>query len=349
LNTIGLPWWAAIPAAAALIRTAITFPLFEIPVRKAHIRRAQIRPLEEARMSLIARKSIQQYPLLEPYRRLIHLAWERKKGVDQYSKAYKTEPSRLQGYGGFAVLLTVSEAIRRMCDTRQGLLGLLLGPFEYFIPDYVREAVGLKSLETIKLDPSLTAGPASAAPQPVQPDLAASGLQETAVASSSTDLSSWVEPTFQQGGLAWIPDLTLADPTLTLPFLLSGGFIASIYMSALSSPEVHPPDVPIRLTDTYAATLDSVASDSDALKHKSLIPNFTTGHRIGLTFAVLIFFPAMQMPSALLLYYIANIGVGMFHQRVLSVLYPLRMAPGACKRPIRVSPFRDRSEDVPLA
>lgn len=131
----------------------------------------------------------------------------------------------------------------------------------------------------------------------------------------------WFDPTMTTEGLWWCPDLTASDPTLFLPVLFSTTFFASIYFSP-------------RLSGGGGVNGSGTATGKA-----------TNMQRIGMTVAMLSIVPALQMPVALLLYYIANIGVSAVHTRWLAYTVPVRPVPTACRRPIRVQPLKQMLEE----
>lgn len=123
----------------------------------------------------------------------------------------------------------------------------------------------------------------------------------------------WYEPSLKTGGIpTWCPDLTSPDPTLILPVLFAATFAASIFFAPRAAQR--------RSLTTLTRTSKKVG--------------LTNAQRTMLSFAVLTVFPALKMPSGLLLYLISNMGVNALHTRYLAKQYPLPSPLTACRNPI---------------
>jgi membrane protein insertase Oxa1/YidC/SpoIIIJ len=111
------------------------------------------------------------------------------------------------------------------------------------------------------------------------------------------DRSDWFEPTFHTEGLSWCTDLTVPDPTGTLPILAPTLFAANVlYSSGV-------------LTDPY-----------NALKRTSsrLFMMFAGGLTMGL------YISAPLMPAGLLYYWVWSSGCALVAHGFLNWRYPVR-------------------------
>lgn len=123
----------------------------------------------------------------------------------------------------------------------------------------------------------------------------------------------WYEPSLKTGGIpTWCPDLTSPDPTLILPVLFAATFAASVFFAPRAAQR--------RSLTTLTRTSNKVG--------------LTNAQRTMLSLAVLTVFPALKMPSGLLLYLISNMGVNALHLRYLAKKYPLPSPLTACRNPI---------------
>lgn len=110
-----------------------------------------------------------------------------------------------------------------------------------------------------------------------------------------------VEHSLSQEGALWFPDLIAPDPLMVLPFLLSGSLLASIYLHSRALPGQTPTKWSRRLTNT-------------------------------LRIMALCIGPAtLQVPSALLLYWISSIWVSMGQYFLLDWYHPYPVPITPCK------------------
>ncbi|KAI5209830.1 hypothetical protein E4T38_02260 [Aureobasidium subglaciale] len=151
-------------------------------------------------------------------------------------------------------------------------------------------------------------------------------LHETAISQDASQAlaghanSAWFDPSMMTEGFSWCPDLTMADPTFTLPVIFSGTFFASIY---------------------FSPRIAGAASANDGERAKP-----TNIQRIGMTLAMLSIIPASQMPAGLLLYFITNMATNNVQARWLTYTKPIYPAPTACARPVRMQRSKEIAKDM---
>ncbi|GAB7348158.1 hypothetical protein MBLNU459_g6172t1 [Dothideomycetes sp. NU459] len=327
LSSIGLPWYAVLPLSAVVFRSLLVYPLFQRPLRKRLAQRASITPLVQANISLQKRWQIKDHRnMLGSSRRLVMVLWRWRatRAIEQSLFNRWTIPyERLLS---FVTLVTVSESLRRLCGIREGLLSVLMRPFNWLLgsaPDAAPAQHPAQSdntaVETLSTSSPTDAIPpaefdALSASAPPSMPLSEQGLQSVASSPPLAAESPWFEPALLDGGFSWCPDLTAADPTLTLPFLFSASFFANIYFSP------------------------RIAGQQGTAKPTNL-------QRIFMTIAVFSIVPALQMPCALLIYYISNIWISALQSRWLAYKFPIRPTPSACRRPIRMQPLKELSDE----
>jgi inner membrane protein COX18 len=205
VHDTGLPWFAAIPISAVVIRSLITYPLFQRPLRNTMVDRAQIQPLVDAHLAREVRDPMFQShsPMMK---KLNIISKARSKRIQLQAAMFN------RSLGGhrimmFLVTIMASDAFRRLSGAREGLLKLLLGPLEWtvgWLKPVIDRLSNLGALDS----------------SPVE-------LSEE----SKLVESAWFDPTLTTEGFSWCSDLTAADPTLVLPVLFSTTFFASIYFS----------------------------------------------------------------------------------------------------------------------
>ncbi|KAF1355189.1 hypothetical protein BDV97DRAFT_288913 [Delphinella strobiligena] len=326
LHTIGLPWWAVFPVSAVLVRSFLVYPLFQRPLRKSQAERAALQPLIDAKMGWTVRRLVKQPPTLKNGRlskELMRIVINRKLGMSIFNHP----PIPFRRGASFFTLIAMSDSIRKLSGHKEGLLKFLLGPFDWIaswaVPKHLEpsQATGtndiplqhtpasraspedgpLTSFHSEEIDNSAESSPWAADDATV--DTVDAAMQAPIPAPNIALDSPWFEPGLLTGGFSWCPDLTASDPTLVLPFIFTGSFFASIYFSP-------------RIGGGHGAG------------------KATNMQRIGMTIAVLSIFPALKMPVALLMYFIANICVSAVQTRWLAYTVPLRSVPRACKRPV---------------
>lgn len=336
MSSLGLPWYAVLPLSAVVFRSLFVYPLFQRRLRKRLAQRASIGPLIQASLSLKKRRQMKITPLPGPLPRLAMFLWRwtatRKLEKTLFNRPFFTG----ERLASFLTLVTVSEGLRRLCGIREGLLSVLVRPLNWLLgstPDAAPEQHPANSATSASLQPpnpahqtaSATMTPSADAFTPMDFDALSPSVPSNIpssdqalqpVASSpplSTD-SPWFEPALLTDGFPWCPDLTAADPTLTLPFLFSASFFANIYFSP-------------------------------RIAGQKGVPKATNLQRIVMTVAIFSIVPALQMPSALLIYFTSNIWVSAIQSRWLAYRFPIRPAPSACRRPVRIQPLKELADE----
>ncbi|KAK8197475.1 60Kd inner membrane protein-domain-containing protein [Phyllosticta capitalensis] len=204
---VGLSWGLAIPVAAIIVRLAIIYPLLYAPARRAQLRgadaRAHVQAFESITKSLSRKKMMQEGPeaskkyaqtQLRSYNEAIKKRW--KFGFLR----------QMQPFLALPIFLSFAETIRRMTGSHKGIMGLVLSAPEDAAAPLASEAATSKAVETT------VAENVSAALN--VPDGAS---------------WSWIEPSMTTEGMLWFTDLTAADPTLTLPLIVSSATFFAVW------------------------------------------------------------------------------------------------------------------------
>jgi inner membrane protein COX18 len=360
VHSTGLPWFAAIPISAVLIRSLFVYPLFQRPLRDKLVNRAQIQPLQDARMSVNRRTLNRTIARNKPVNRqvlLIAQSWKTRISLqaslfDQVSFGHR--------FMMFLTTIWVSDSLRKLMGAKDGLLKFVLGPLDWtlswLVPSALTEANPQEALKTASANSApaqvttqasidrfqfptgdqaiqfptntkdfwTTAETAQIAAQSAAQDAATHVAPETSTAVADHVNSVWFDPTLLTEGLSWCPDLTACDPTMILPILFSSSFFASIYFAP-------------RIQGAASTT----GTDSAPERAKP-----TNMQRIMMTIAMLSIIPALKMPAGLLLYFLSNMIANNFMSRWLAYTRPIHPAPTACKRPVRMQRFKEIAEDV---
>ncbi|KAK6006446.1 hypothetical protein QM012_006856 [Aureobasidium pullulans] len=338
LHSTGLPWFAAIPLSAVLIRSLVIYPLFQRPLREKLVDRAQTQPLVDAQMSIVRRVLDRRSNMDDPRRKIKLLAnsWLQRQRIqiNMFDRVF----SGGHRFMMFMTTILVSDGLRRMMGAKEGLLKFVLGPLDWtlswLIPSSLTEQTPGVTSEASSNGvshqdiASSIAGPTET--QDVLPatetaqDAAGNLAEEASTAVADHVNSAWFDPTLLTEGFSWCPDLTASDPTLILPVIFSSTFFASIYFA----PRIQ-------------GTVTTTGSKSESERAKP-----TNGQRIMMTIATLSIIPALQMPAGLLLYFISNMVTNNLQSRWLTYTKPIYPAPTACKRPVRLQRIREIPEDM---
>ncbi|KAH0177445.1 hypothetical protein KCU82_g2018, partial [Aureobasidium melanogenum] len=343
LHSTGLPWFAAIPLSAVLIRSLVIYPLFQRPLREKLVDRAQTQPLVDAHMSVVRRVLDRSTPKDSPWRKLnlVINAWHRRRHLQV------TMFDRKLNFGHrtmmFMTTILVSDGLRRIMGAKEGLLKFILGPLDWtvswLIPNPPKDQTIRETAEAVSINSPSDGSPDQAPNAPngvptsaqdvlsateTAQDVTGDLAQEASTAVAGHVNSAWFDPTLLTEGFSWCPDLTASDPTLILPVIFSSTFFASIYFA----PRIQ-------------GTVTTTGSKSESERAKP-----TNAQRIMMTIATLSIVPALHMPAGLLLYFISNMVTNNLQSRWLTYTKPIYPAPTACKRPVRMQRHKEIAEDM---
>lgn len=399
VHALGLPWCIALPATAVLVRSTFVYYLGTLPNRKAQARRAGLIPLANARLLWQLRKQAATLPVIThadvsgvAKLQRTYFMWEKWHTVSgDMAKQWGAARWTWRRFINFGILIAFTESVRRLCGAREGLLPLLLGPFQSLgrkiLPElfdlsdkyagavpqeadrYMQMATKMRDAQQVQLDASTaTDRGAFSGEGAFDPSIHAEGLQHTALGADAqaalqnhvnvvaNNSYPWFDPTLQTEGFAWCTDLTLPDPTFMLPLALSASLAAATLLAprvkgdvektppaAKSEIEEHPSDPERPRRDLTEDTIIRRLADRpppqtpwQKLNNTRLMEGITNAQRLYLCFSILMFFVALRMPAAVLLYFIPSTWTGIVQTRLLDQRYPLRPMATRCTRPIRV-------------
>ncbi|KAK3114990.1 hypothetical protein LTR53_006119 [Teratosphaeriaceae sp. CCFEE 6253] len=240
LHSLGLPWYAALPAAAVIARGVVVYYVAARPIQRAGQVRSSLMPL--ASVEVIFREHefderAHRRNLREArgptFSRLYHFLarlWFTRQELNKLGRKAGAPAGWSRMLFNFSTLIAFTAAIRLKCGARDGLLPWLLSPFQSV----------LDRSSTLQSDqsppPPLPAEP----PKPVlprdepmaqrvdQPHMGVDAYGEPVSDLSqlgtppSTTLAptEYFDPSMHTEGLGWYLDLTAPDPTFTLPIVL---------------------------------------------------------------------------------------------------------------------------------
>ncbi|CZT25438.1 uncharacterized protein RCC_11170 [Ramularia collo-cygni] len=375
----GLPWHTAIPLSAILVRTLLVYHISALPARKAAITRVNLHPLSAARFrseyisyrERAADEKIQDAAngrtISEPEMAIMAIRMKIMRGFMAVRSSHRTGKE----YGApaftwwrspvnFGVLIAMTEAVRVKCGAREGLLSFLAKSIDQHVdPETARRAAMTPDEILVERLEAAYAAKQQSAGTPAQPvmegeegmsfmdeESTSPALQDMAsdqLPALNTNIYAGVQdPSLKTEGLAWFPDLTLADSTLLLPFGLS----TAIALTVLTRPNPNPaPVIQTKKNENQTPKDDDPLAALAALPpQKSPLDKLSTGQKLGLSVSLVFFFVAAKLPAAVLLYLIPSTVCGWLQTRWLDMKYPLPQMVTPCVRPVRVKvrkEFRD--------
>jgi inner membrane protein COX18 len=290
LHTVtGTPWYITFPLAALTVNLVVRLPV-TIYSRKLEQKRTHLTPLFWAWNSRHSEDIIRANPG-QPAAGLTaaiqkkSLASERSISKDHGVQAWKIH--YLGAITAFPFFITVIQGVRRLCGAGGGLFTLVSNP----LPSLTG---GKRDGESV-----VPADTTLASTQPVDHAAAQAGVPvATAPEPLNSDLLGY-EPSLSGGGCLWFPDLTVADPTYALPYMLSA---AMLYV-------VLP-----RKIDHIRRLLDPTATD---------VGWRTRFHRALLVVSLALGPLTMHLPAALHLYWISSTLTATTLRDVVHKLMPL--------------------------
>jgi len=340
LHTVGIPWYAAIPVAAVLIRGLVGYYLAAVPARRRQEIRSNLTPLIAARVrlelsmnptgegttfaKLIPTKELRKniYPNV--------LAW---KMSHDYGKKFGAPMLAPSTFFNMFSLISTSEAVRMLCGAREGLLSTLLSPFTWlgrlFAPDYFPAGpASVKSVNDLaiayadKLEQLRQARLKVSQENGVDLDaLSGNVLQNPTtlpVQFTNADVAHF-DPSLQTEGLSWCVDLTAADPYAVLPILTCVMMASNILLKPRSMPgPTSLPDNPILRPLRF------------------FMQRYSRGQKFLMVVVGAVGYSLSLVPAAVNLYFLSSVVTGFVQRKWLDFNKPLRSPIKPCLRKTRV-------------
>ncbi|KAG9204469.1 hypothetical protein G6514_000926 [Epicoccum nigrum] len=310
-----IPWYAAIPVSAFLLRAALVTS-FGSWARSLMARYIGLQPLRQA----LARQKHD-----EAMRQLSKEGGARtpKEAKQRTMGAVKTVVAELDSRwkvtikGQIAwtllqlpVFFTMAELVRKMCGARDGLLALAASSLATAKGTVKRWFGGgaADSPDPLDASPTTTTDVVGTAEALSAPDALSvtSTLHDTTALSDVEGLatSPFFEPSLATEGMLWFPNLILPDPFL--PFIASGLMFSNIYFSK------------------NAPTTEK--NWPNAIRRSLLVLSVFIG-------------PLCQgLPAGLMLYWVSSTTSVIVWNRWLDWKYPAPKDFAACKRPLQMPP-----------
>ncbi|KAK5138244.1 hypothetical protein LTR08_003305 [Meristemomyces frigidus] len=333
-TALHIPWYAALPTTAVLVRGVLVYHLSDRPARRAAHIHSSLLPLAFAN-SLRTVGPLAKTPLGTVFSQLKGM-WNATKELHRLGKQFGAPKFHPRVLVNFGVLIAFTEAIRLKCGSGQGLLTIVLSPLQWLarhaFPDQFRaENASAQPAAAAAPSPAVLQQPATAVIPDVLPPATTAAQTSTATLDPATDLaaSAYFDPSLQLEGLSWCLDLTAPDPTSILPTILALTLAARIILpqGKKTLPPLNPPPTPPTNKHPLVTALTTL----------------TFLQRLGLGITIAFWFLASNMPAAVLLYLVPSILWGTLQTRWLARRAGARLptAVRPCKRPLR---FRARKQ-----
>lgn len=377
IHSLGVPWWAAIPLSAVFARGVLGYYVGSKPDRKVTMTRTYLSPLINAKADLIrnttyidelrAAQESRAGRLGKSLQAMIVEFKVSRLAVDQIAKPYGAPNITGRRLFNFVILIAFSETIRMKSGCREGLLSLVLRPFEWVGGFFSPESFP-KPAESAAKDPAeILAEKLAAQQQAAEAQQSAqgvtsraseilsgqdvSGITQTSAAqieSLSNGAGPYFDPSMLTEGMAWFQNLGLPDSTGALPSLLG---LTMLSAAILRPSTAHAASAKKATKDEDVSadpdTDENATSHAQFHKNETRISRFEKAFkmdfrkRFGVWISLLFAFAAMNMPAAILLYFIPSAAIGWLQNRWLDIKYPLPQPIQKCKRPMRLKSQRD--------
>lgn len=375
IHSLGVPWYATLPLTAALVRGTFVYYVAILPARKQAQTRAYLLPLTNAKVQTIMGTKF--FGEIEEMReattpklaRAIEYSSMRfratRMAVAETCKPYGAGMWSPRSLINFGMLVAFTEAIRLKCAAKEGLLPLLLSPFQWLAQkldperfpnpvepeskgaaESMRGRVGPASSQSVEPAPEI---PAQFVPNasrageiingqelpPIQP-----GTTSKLEPLSGLDTTAHFDSSMMTEGLGWFTDLTLPDSSFMFPALLATTMLASVILrpsvgnATLLSKTSKPPQATSEDAEPTHTPPDALKRTIDTLSARW--QTMPLSQRFGVWISGLFFLGALKMPVAILLYFIPSVGLGWFQSRWLDIKYPLPQPIEKCARPMRL-------------
>jgi inner membrane protein COX18 len=344
LHYVGLPWYAAIPAAAILVRGVFGYYTVAVPARRRQQIRSDMNPVLAAHVRLDMQLNakgegtrLRRLELNPALFRKVYPTWLALSHSHRLGKLFGAPMIAMSSWINIFTLIATAESVRMLCGAREGILSALLTPVtmlgRFLAPDYfppgvegvdafaeayankleqvhqarlqsIEENGGNNGLDLVDLE--ALSGNILQSPDPLP-----SQLVNTA--------GPHFDPSLQTEGLFWCADLTAIDPYAVLPMLSSAAMIVNVLLNPQSIPS------PTSLPDGKIWQ-----------PLRFVVQRYSFGQKFLVGLACVIGYGLQNMPAAVVLYIFSSIVTGFAQRRWLDTAMPLRPPMKPCVRRTRV-------------
>lgn len=336
IHAVGIPWYAAIPISAILIRGVFGYYFSTVPSRRRQQIRNNLLPLISPISHLNAYVYEEKLKLKESFSTNTKLrtaavrVWARIWQTHKLGKRFGAPLLSWSSPLNFGALIASTEAVRIMCGANTGLLSMLLAPFTWIgrsvAPDYFPKAVDPVEKMAYEMAERMERMRDQSQGQDVTSeagtDAALSSLPDHLIEPASF-AAGWFDPSLKVEGLAWFTDLTMADPSGLLPFAAAFVMTANIALN----PRKKPLPISSRMKPLV-----------------SRLPGFLTfplrryspSQHLGMVISWAFGFVLQNVPAGVVLYFLTTFSINIVQRKWLDWKMPLRPGILPCVRPPRV-------------
>ncbi|KAI6811111.1 hypothetical protein KC342_g17789 [Hortaea werneckii] len=364
-DSLGLPWYAVLPATALVVRSSLLYFLSSRNDRRKQGLEANLTPVAAARVTRqlnspeVVQKLSRTLPFLRPFSVGFNRWFTSRSEFRTLQKQFGISRPRGGGLLNFGVLIAVTEAVRMRCGTREGLLPLALHPFEK-----MREALTGKAPSPSPPEHAAASGEGAASARGLSEDQLRAAMVTDADGNVTVDFaqlqqaaqdlppaptaySASFDPSLQLEGLPWCLDLTLPDTTFILPtslvLIIASGIIFRPGQS-FSKPPRSPPSAkpsPAAPPPPSSSPTQQQPPPIPSTPPYRLLPRITNLQRLQLSILFPFWLAALQFPAATVLYIASSSAITQLQKLWV---YRKMMSGGGgaaagiqpCRRPLRL-------------
>lgn len=311
-HAVGLPWWAALPAAAGFVRV-FTYQFLAKPQRLDDARLRHLTPLLQARVINQLKRDKTRLKKPSELKKRLHklkLSFLENRHILKVFNLRSKLVTMLTDYG---ILVWMAEAVRIKCGSSEGLVRVLVGPIEYFLVRPITSIVSGPSQDAQSAEVVVTADSVDSAVVDAATDAQINSIE-----------SSLFDSSLLQEGFIWSTDLTVPDPVV-----IASVFLFLCARTVLTLPPAAPkndasgdPSLS-RLDPAEQANLDE--NKSKRAKH------LLGGWSFSAAFTLVVI---SHLPAAVTLYLLSSMTSSFVSSKLLQRAVVFRKPVTMCKRPL---------------
>jgi len=334
LHYVGVPWYAAIPAAAVLIRGIFGYYFAAKPARQRQQIRNNLHPVIADFVALSIQRNptgagtflakVFPHPLV---RRKVYASWLVAKTSHDVGKKFGAGMIAMSSFVNIFSLIATAESVRMLCGAREGLLSALLTPVtmvgRFFAPDHFPPSVNSVDVIADAFVNKVEQARRQSLGGNEVVDLEAlsrnilPGTQLLPSQIVNTDTPHF-DPSLQTEGLSWCADLTAIDPYAVLPTLTCAVMIGNILLNPRPTPG--PTSLP---SEKMWRPLAFMAQ------------RYNFGQKLQVGLACAFGYVLQNSPAAVVLYIFSSVVTGFVQRKWVNIMMPLRSPIQPCTRMTR--------------
>ena len=342
LHIIGIPWYAAIPTTAILVRGVFGYYFSTKPARKRHQIRNNLTSLLSVDVALNLRKDHPSTPLNK-----IPALLRLQKFVARGNKVGKIFGAPMITWStpiNFGTFIATTEAVRMKCGLQEGLLSMVLTPFQWVVRTFFdpngSQPTDSREVHAQQLAERMERVREMRLQQAQEQTLGADGQALSGQPTVSENLfqpselppapridvdSLYFDPTLTKEGFSWCTDLVACDPYHVLPCATVALMVGNILLNPSPIPRPYPGAQKMPTPIRFFAT------------------RYSGGQHFRMAVSCAFGYIMQTMPAGIVLYVFSVIMTGFVEKRWLDVTMPLRKPIKPCVRSTRVRSKREWS------